>query len=700
MTEQFHLRSTHVSVVVGVESGALAVRYWGTALEDDDVAAVDQLNDASVPAGGPDRLPPLTILPMEADGFDGASGIDAHRSTGWAPRLVAGTASADGGSVSVTGTDEHLGLCVDQRIGLDGAGVLLVDVTVTNTGPDDLTLAGVRATLPLPGRVREAMTFHGRWARELQAERRRWDSGSVVVENRRGRTSHDRVPLVYAGTSGFGEESGDVWAVHLGWSGNSTVRLDRTLDGRRYVQAAELLLPGEVVLARGESYRAPTVYAACSDRGCNGASQAFHRHLRERSVHPSSPRPVLLNTWEAVYFDHDPDRLHALADAAAEVGVERFVLDDGWFHGRRDDTAGLGDWWVDEAVWPGGLTPLIDHVTGLGMTFGLWVEPEMVNPDSDLYRAHPDWALVDDAYEPVLARHQLVLDVAHPEAFEYLLEHLDALLADHDIAFLKWDMNRDLVAPTHAGRAGAHAQTLAVYRLVDELRARHPGVEIESCASGGGRADFGILARTERIWTSDCNDALDRQHIQRGFSYLFPPELLGAHIGPTTSHTTSRTHHFAFRAQTAFFGHLGIERNLLDASQHERDQLAAVVALHKQHRSLLHSGTAHRIDHPDPAIVAHAIVAEDMSEAIVSVAQVASSATLAVAPVPVPGLDTHRSYRCELLPVPGLRFGMASAHPRWTTDGVTVTGRALATVGLPLPALHPESAITVRLSAG
>ena len=279
---------------------------------------------------------------------------------------------------------------------------------------------------------------------------------------------------------------------------------------------------------------------------------------------------MVLNTWEAVYFDHRLDRLTALADTAAELGVERFVLDDGWFRHRRDDTAGLGDWYVDEDVWPHGLHPLIDHVRGRGMEFGLWVEPEMVNPDSDLARAHPDWVLPGPPW-----RHQQALDITIPEAYAYILERLDALLSEYDIAFLKWDHNRDLVTPTHE-------QTLATYRLLDELRARHPGVEIESCSSGGARVDLGILARTDRVWASDTNDALERQNIQRWTQLLLPPELVGSHVGPPRAHTTGRTHDLSFRAATALFGHFGIEWDIASASDEERTELAEWIARYKR----------------------------------------------------------------------------------------------------------------------
>ena len=357
------------------------------------------------------------------------------------------------------------------------------------------------------------------------------------------------------------------------------------------LQLGELLHPGEVVLAPGESYTTPPVYAVHSTSGLGAASRQFHAVVRSSPAHRTRPRPVVLNTWEAVYFDHDLDTLIRLADAAAAVGVERFVLDDGWFGGRRHARAGLGDWWVSPEAHPGGLTPLIDHVRGLGMEFGIWVEPEMVNPDSELYRAHPTWALADPGYAPVLGRHQLVLDLTNPEAYEEIRSRLDALLGGHDIAFVKWDMNRDHVhATASSGRAGTHAQTLALYRLLDELRRRHPDVEFESCSSGGARIDLGILQRAERVWTSDCNDALERQTIQYFASTLIPPEVIGAHVGPPTSHTTGRTQSLSMRAATALFGHFGIEWNLLDADDRERADLAEWVALYKRHRDLIHHG--------------------------------------------------------------------------------------------------------------
>jgi alpha-galactosidase len=326
----------------------------------------------------------------------------------------------------------------------------------------------------------------------------------------------------------------------------------------------------------------------------------------------------------------------------------------------------------------------------------------MVSPDSDLFRAHPEWALATTEYEPVLGRHQLVLDLGRPEAFAAILARLDALLADHDIEFVKWDMNRDHVQAGGAeGRAGTHRQTTAVYALFDELRARHPHVEFESCASGGARIDHGILERAERVWTSDCNDALERQTIQRWATLFVPPEVLGAHIGPPVSHTTGRTHTLAFRAATALFGHLGIEWNLLEAADEERADVAAWVALYKRFRPLLHGGDVVRVDElgVEPFAHAHGVLAPDRGEALVAYVQLASAPTLAPPPLRVPELTPERTYRAALLASPGAPPDRLTRERLPILDGVTLTGRQLARHGIRLPVAPPESVTLVHVVA-
>lgn len=510
--------------------------------------------------------------------------------------------------------------------------------------------------------------------------------------------------MLFTGTTGFREWTGEVWGLHLGWSANHQMLAEVLPDGRRMIQFGELLHPGEVVLEPGQSYTTPTLYGSYSAHGLTPASWGFHRTLRARPTHPATPRPVLINTWEAVYFDHDLSTLTALADRAAAVGCERYVLDDGWFGSRRDDTSGLGDWWVSPEAHPNGLEPLIEHVRGLGMEFGIWVEPEMVNPDSDLYRTHPEWALLTPGYQPSTARNQYVLNLAHPDAYAHVRDHLVALLANHDIAFVKWDMNRHHVHGSGAdGAPGTHAQTLALYRLLGELAERFPGVEIESCSSGGGRVDFAILEYTQRVWTSDCNDPLERQYIQRGVSTFLPPELMGAHIGPPTAHTTARHHSLEFRAVTALFGHLGIEWNLLELDEPELTGVARYLALHKRFRDLLHHGDAVRFDPltngPSPSAHAYGVYAADRSEALVCLAQLNTGISLTPPRLLLPGLDPQRRYRATIVDPPGLRSHTSSRQPEWVSTGITLTGRQLALHGLQPPGLDPEWAILIHLVA-
>ncbi len=598
----------------------------------------------------------------------------------------------------IVGSDATAGLEAVTEVELDSFGVLRARASITNVGSTGFGLDALTVTLPVPAHAEELVTFNGRWCRELHPLRQRWAAGALLAENRRGRTSHEHLPLVWAASSGFGEWHGEVWGAHLAWSGNNTVLAEVLPDGRRYLQLGELLHPGEVELASGERYETPWVVGTFADSGLTAASARLHRHLRARPSHPRRPRPVLLNTWEAVYFEHRHEELCALADRAADVGIERFVLDDGWFGGRRDDSAGLGDWWVSPQVYPEGLGPLIEHVTSLGMEFGIWVEPEMVNPDSDLFRAHPEWALTTPGYAPVMGRQQLVLDLGHPGAYAHILTALDRLLADHEIGYVKWDMNRDHTQGSGAdGRAGTHRQTLAVYRLLDELRARHPGVEIESCSSGGARIDYAILDRTDRVWTSDCNDALERQVIQRWATTLLVPELMGAHIGPERSHTTGRTHSLAFRAATALFGHLGVEWNVAALDADTAAQLAEVIALHKRFRPLLHGGDVVRFDHPGDAAHAHGVYATDRSEALVCLVQLRTAQTLTPAPLRLPGLTAEATYEVQHVPLPGERLGPGRVQPGWLSGGVDLSGRQLAVVGVQPPVLNPETAFLVHL---
>jgi alpha-galactosidase len=336
------------------------------------------------------------------------------------------------------------------------------------------------------------------------------------------------------------------------------------------------------------------------------------------------------------------------------------------------------------------------------MEFGLWVEPEMVNLDSDLARAHPDWVLATGGRTPLPSRRQQVLNLGNPEAYAYILERLDALLTEYPIAYLKWDHNRDLLDAGGGpdGAPGVHAQTVAVYRLFDELRARHPGVEIESCSSGGLRVDLEVLEHTDRVWGSDVIDPLERQQIQRWTAQLLPPELVGSHVGTPTSHTTGRTHSVAFRAGTALFDSFGIEWDLTAASDAERAELASWVALYKEMRELLHTGAVIRVPQHDPSFAVHGVVAPDRSAALFALVQLTTPETSVPGAVRLPGLDPARRYRVRPQPpgdLPDHQRGILP--PPWLAEGVTLPGSVLAHAGLRAPALNPEQLLLIRADA-
>ena len=702
-----HLRSSGVSLLLDARGPGLpSVVLWGPDLGDASADELRAVADAAVPAvanSAVDVPVPVSLLPERSVGYRGRPGLSGSRggrdfSTAFRTSRV--VAEDDGGLV-VEAHDPTARLSLRVELRLHASGLVSTRSALRNDGDTAYALDELAAVLPLPARAGELQDLTGRWLRERAPQRHPFVQGAFVREQRRGRTGFDASLVLAAGTPGFGNRTGEVWGVHLAWSGDSRLWAEQGSDGHAVLGAAELLASGEVVLEPGQEHVTPLVFGAYSARGLDGVGDAFHDHLRARPHHPHRPRPVVLNTWEAVYFDHDLARLTALADVGAEVGVERFVLDDGWFRGRRDDTAGLGDWYVDETVWPDGLTPLIAHVRSRGMEFGLWVEPEMVNLDSDLHRAHPDWVLGVPGRTPPSWRGQQVLDLTVPEAWEHVLERLDALLRDNDIAYLKWDHNRDLVeAADRDGRPAVHAQTLAVYRLLDALRERHPGVEVESCSSGGARVDLGILERTDRVWASDANDALERQRIQRWTSLLLPPELVGSHVGPPHAHTTGRSASLSFRVATALFGSFGFEWDLTTTDTAERELLRDAVATYVRLRGLLHTGRLVHGDVPDPSALLHGVVARDGSAAVFCYAQLTTSAHEVPAAVLLPGLDPDRRYRVTPLPVAGGSRGMSrSAPPWWDAGGVVLTGRALAVAGLRLPVLDPEQALLVELHA-
>ena len=590
MTKQTALLSAPTSsLLIEVVNGALVIRHWGAPIlgQNHDITAASRVSIANSSWDEP-QVPGL--MRESARGCLGRPSLSGHRNgKAWSTKFEVTDFHHQGNHCAVTLRDFHAELEVCISFDLDTFGVLIEKATVKNIGSSNYVLNEFILWLPLPQEATQTLDFAGRWSNERQPQRRDIQIGTWVRESREGRSGHNFSIADIALTPQTSFQSGSAWATSIAWSGNSHYLVERGFDGQQSIGAGELLLAGEVILKANASYEAPALFAVYSNQGLDGISAAFHSHLRAREIHPKRPRPLTLNMWEALYFAHDEAKIKELVDVAAEVGVERVVLDDGWFHSRRNDRAGLGDWVIDPAVWPNGLTPIIEYINDKGIEFGLWFEGEMVNPDSDLYRAHPEWILHEGDRVPPLWRHQLVLDLGHEEAYKHVLEQTSAVLAAHNIAYIKWDHNRVLVDAGHLGTAGVRRQTQAIYRLFTELKKRHPGLEIESCASGGARIDLGVIDYVDRFWTSDNNDALERQRIQRWTSQVIPPELLGTHIGPTHGHQTGRTLELSMRAITALFGHAGIEWNITEATAKERANLAMWAKYYKDNRvQLIH----------------------------------------------------------------------------------------------------------------
>lgn len=693
-----------------------ALPYWGAALPGlDEPTARGLVATWHAPAGrnDVDVAARVGLLPEGGTGFPGRPGLEGSREGGraWSPRFRVTAVTLDGapvegyvasgpGVLEVAARDDDSELGLDLVLELEPGGLLRTRATVTNLGGSDYDLASLTLAVPVPAEADELLDLAGRWARERQPQRRAFTLGTHLRENRRGRTGADAATVLHACVPGTGFARGETYAVHTAWSGNHVHYAERTFSGTRLLGGGELLLPGEVRLASGAAYTSPWLYAAHGD-GLDEVAARFHAHVRGRAERPvDSERPVTLNVWEAVYFDHDLGRLLDLAERAATLGVERFVLDDGWFGGRRHEQAGLGDWVVSPDVWPDGLHPLVDRVRELGMQFGLWFEPEMVNLDSDVARAHPEWVMGarGDALPPP-ARFQHVLDLGVPEAYAHVRDQVLAVLDEYDIGYVKWDHNRDLVEGgdlTRGGRPGVRAQTQAYYRLLDEIRERHPGLEIESCASGGGRVDLEVLERTDRVWASDCIDPLERQAINRWTAQLLPPEVIGSHVASGRSHTTGRTHDLGFRAATALFGHFGIEWDLAEATDAELAELGAWIELYKSWRGLLLTGRVVRLDTAEPNALVHGVVAHDGSEAVF-----ASVSTGSLESTPGPrtrfrGLDPAATYAVRHVQV---GEGPSGIHPPpwWSDQPVLMTGEALHRAGVTPPVVDPDQTVLHHL---
>ncbi len=658
------------------------VVYWGACLpEGEDLDTLHAANVIDVTGGMLDENPDLSICPEATRSFPGQPGLIVRDTDGTPllPKFCFENVEQNG-TLELAYADKDNGLTLTVSFISDpDTHIITCQTTLDATRPVHLHWLAA-PVLPGPQQSDEMIDVSGRWCGEFQLSRTAWAPGMRYRENRTGRTGHEHFPGLIVPCRGATNTEGEAYAFHYGWSGGHKMIAEELQDGRRQIQWGHA---ARMETEAATQFKTAPLYIVYSDTGLNGCAVSFQRHLRDRIVtwpKPNAPRPVHYNCWEAVYFDHKLPVLRDIADRAAALGAERFVLDDGWFGNRDDDTRSLSDWTVDPRKYPDGLTPLIKHVHGLGMTFGIWFEPEMINEDSDIHRANPHWALGSE--DQTLGRQQKALNMSLKEVRDFLYDRMSAILRDNDIDYIKWDHNRVLPMPDAA-------QTRGSYRLIDRLRADFPNVEIESCASGGGRIDFGILERTQRIWLSDSNDALERLRIQHDAALFLPLSVTGSHVGPRHCHTSGRTLDISFRAWVAAQRHMGFEMDPRELDDTETAVLTEVTSWWKHNRDWLQTADILRLDSADQAVLAEQQLARNKDRFVVFAGKAATSAQIAPRPLRLTGLDPQATYRIALTNRNTLHR-LSRGTTALKTDDLELSGAYLMRHGVILPWSFPE----------
>jgi alpha-galactosidase len=678
---QWRVDTPGQTLVLSSDGGIPEVIYWGASLpQAEDLAQVAASGRHDLTGGMVDHLPALSLCPESGRAFQGQPGLICSDGDGAPLHPVFSFHGAAQDERGLCLISRAAGFTLTHQFSPQVSGVLVLKTLLDCDMPIRLQWLAA-PVLPAPQSGVEMIDLHGRWAREFQLLRSPWAPGIRMREARTGRSGHEHPPYLILPDLGSTNSAGQVHALHYAWSGGHRLLAEELPDGRRQIQFGAAL--GAETEA-GVHFETAELVVAYSEVGLNGIAATFQRDIRDRVVQwpePARPRPVHYNCWEAVYFNQNRADLSAIASRAAAIGAERFVLDDGWFGRRDDDTSSLGDWVVDRNKWPDGLHPLIKHVHSLGMSFGIWFEPEMINPDSDLFRAHPDWIL--GPRDQVMGRNQMVLNLALAPVRDYLFGAVSDFLTEYPADYIKWDHNR-LLPVVDA------AQTRGIYVLLDRLRAAHPGVEIESCASGGGRIDAGILARTHRVWLSDCIDAQERLRMQHDAALFLPACITGSHVGALHSHTTGRALPMAFRAWVAAQRHFGFEMDLRLLSAADETVLRAVTEWWKANRGWMLAGTILRLDSADPSVTAELQLSADGTRFVVFAGQNDSSSQSLPRPLRLTGLDAGASYRITLRNVADKP--PQSRGPNALKDGpLVLSGRVLMGQGVLLPVAWPAT---------
>lgn len=663
-TNVFRLDAAKVTYAFGVDDeGRLQSLYWGPRLN-----ASDAIPPAVTPAKGDAIDGDINRIRQEYSGWGGGlyyePGVkitfpDGNRDL----VLHYQSYSIKGDTLYVVLKDIERAIFVTLEYEMDaGTGILRRSATISNQTATPVIIEQANAaTWFLPrGRDYTLRFLSGRWAGENNVDERPVQPGKTVLESRRGTTGMQNEPWFAVRRNDANETNGQVWFGALAWSGSWQITIDQ--DQVEQVRISGGFNPFDFgyKLAAGANLNTPSFYAGVTSEGLGEASRLMHR-LELTKILPQAPtprvRPVLYNSWEATGFKVDEAGQIALAEKAASIGVERFVMDDGWFGARNSDKAGLGDWVVNTQKFPHGLKPLIERVHALGMDFGLWVEPEMVNPDSDLYRAHPDWVLHMNGRPRTEGRNQLVLNLARADVRAYVYNALDKLLSENDIAFFKWDYNRSWSEPGWPEVAPDEQKNVYVdfirnyYGILEELRKKHPKVEIESCSSGGGRIDLGVMHLTDEVWTSDNTDAFDRLRIQDGFTQAWTPAVMMAWVTDSPNWVNSRTLSLEYRFLSSMQGSLGIGADLSKWQPQDFDTARRLIAEYKAIRKTVQQGNLYRLVSPQNGSEQSATesVSPDRAHAVLFAFLHSSMENYPYPTVHLQGLDANAKYRIRAI---------------------------------------------------
>lgn len=516
-------------------------------------------------------------------------------------------------------------------------------------------LSAMSACVDLPDKDYEMIDLAGVWARERHVRRHKLDYGIQSIYSMRGCSSYQFNPFLALARENADEFQGQVYGFSLVYSGNFLAQTE--VDNYDTARVLMGIHPNgfKWTLEKGESFQTPEMVMVYSEAGLNGMSQTFHKLYRTRLARGTwrdKVRPILINSWEAFYFDFDAPKLLGLADVAADLGMELFVLDDGWFGKRDDSTSSLGDWYPNEEKLKGTLKELAEKINAKGLKFGLWIEPEMTNKDSDLYRAHPDWILAEQGKRICHSRTQYVLDFSKKEVREYIGDMLENLLAEVPVSYIKWDMNRTFSEVFSNGNDReyqgkvCHKYILGVYELYERLTSRFPHVLFESCASGGARFDPGMLYYAPQGWTSDDTDAIERLKIQYGTSMVYPVSCMGSHVSASPNHQTNRVTPIETRADVAYFGTFGYELDLLKLGEEDKAEIRRQIAFMKEKRDLIQKGTFYRLKSPfEGNETAWMIVSEDQKKALVGYYRVMQPVNVGFKRLKLKGLKEDTCYK-------------------------------------------------------